>query len=281
MVVENNPAPNTIELKPRRTYSEFLPGFQDAINKNMPGITAPTLGAAPTINVPTLDKVQTIPGFDQSYWDSIYNQSKKKLSDEYFGDTNSLQTKMIENMNARGLLGSGVEQKGNQNLYKTFGSQLADMESNLTRTQAEQRLAEAQKVRDLQQARDIQSGEWGMQGALKSGDWKQARDIQGGQWQMDAAKTLGDWGMQGTELGLRSALTEAADQGKFDVGGFEQRIKFEDIKRQDELEKRKMALDAMTNPNYSMSDADREYWNKLLFGEGYLNQETAPEAKGR
>lgn len=205
----------------RVAFAESLPAIQSAIK------------------LPTLDKVQSVPGFDQSYWDSLYKQSQGRLSSQFFGPQDSLQTKMIENLNARGLLGSGVEQKGFQNLSKSYGEQLADLETNISKQQSEQKFAEAQKVRELQQQRDIQSGEWEM---------------------------------QGSELGLRSALTEAAEANKFNIGKFEQEVKLEDVMRQDSVARQKLLVDLLTSPTFELpSDYSTGSMLDTIFG-GYRGQ---------
>lgn len=197
------------------SYKDVLPGMQTAVGK-----------------APVLSSIQSIPGFDQTYWDNLYNQSKNRFQSQYFGPNDSLQTKMIEDMNTRGLLGTGAEVSAQGTLNKSYGEQLADLESNLSKTQADQKMQESRDLRQLQQERDLKSG---------------------------------DWDMQNRELALRSALTDAAEQNKFGIGQFEQQVKLEDVRRQDYLSRQKMWADLLQSPYYDVGD-NAPYANAVLTG---------------
>ena len=81
-------------------------------------------------------KPQTISGLDDSYYTNLADQAKKRLTEQYFSNDNSLSAQLKNQMNKRGLIGSGIEAGATSSLYKDFGSQLSDFESQLAYTKS-------------------------------------------------------------------------------------------------------------------------------------------------
>lgn len=162
----------------------------------------------------SVPKVQAIPGLDDSYFQSLFNTQKNRLNNEFFG-VGGQDQKLEETLASRGLLGSNLEygaQGARTALQKNFADALAEVGADISRQQSEQRLAEAMERRKLEQTRGL---------------------------------TLG-------ELGLRSALTEAAEANKFGIGRFEQEVNLEQTRADTEEKRRQQLLDFLLNPDASI-----------------------------
>lgn len=83
-----------------------------------------------------LPSYSPISSFGQDYYDNLYGQASKRLSDQYFNTDSSLSKQLTNQMNKRGLIGSGIEAGSTLDLYNNFGSQLADVSSELATQQA-------------------------------------------------------------------------------------------------------------------------------------------------
>ena len=256
------------------TYADFLPGIQEDMGPT-PTIEAPQLGAAPTLEAPELDDVQSIPGFDQSYWDSLYNQSQQRLSDQYFGEDDSLKTKMLEDLNSRGVLGTGVELSAQQGLSKNYGQQLADLEGNLMRTRAEQEMGEAKDKRTLQQERDIKQGGWGLEAGTTTGGWEQDTSFKQGDLDIDADKTSGNLTMEGLERDLRAALTAAKTDNEKEEIMIQYQLDVQKLQHEDWRDYQDQIFGLTTSPNFTMPEEDIDYYGDVLHQPFY------PERKPR
>lgn len=137
-----------------------------------------------------------IKGLDDNYYQSLTDKATKSLRKQYFDDDNSVMNQFNRTANQRGILGSGVEVGGMQDIYSDFGSQLADVTSDIGRTKAEKDYEVAAKNADMYQ--------------------QNAFNNQKGQFDL-------------AQLGIGSALDEAANQTKFDTDIFEQGVNYEKI----------------------------------------------------
>jgi hypothetical protein len=83
-----------------------------------------------------LPKYTPLAGMDQSYYDNLYNSSAKRMRENYFDNNNSMSNQLTTQMNKRGLLGSGIEAGATTDLYKSFGDDMVDLESNINSEKA-------------------------------------------------------------------------------------------------------------------------------------------------
>jgi hypothetical protein len=246
----------SIQFPERTTFQQSLPGIMGSLG------TAPTV-AAPTVSAPTLGEVSSIPGFGADYWDSLYGEAQKNLNDQYFG-SGGLQKQLVENLNSRGLLGSSIEQNASGNLRKDFASKLAGVTSDIGRQKTEQNYNEAKDRRALQQARDLQNAQM---------EWD-ARSKNAG-WGFDAssknAELLSAW----KELGLRSALTEAGDKSKYDIGRLEQQVKLEGQQSTNESARLDRIQRILADPNVDLNHDQIQAILDSLFGNAGIPQATS------
>lgn len=212
---------NGISIPARVGYQDILPGVMQSIGQG-----------------PQLASVTTIPGFDDSFFDNLFDESKRKLTKETFG-SGGLMERGTENLASRGLLGSSIERDTRGQVNDQYNEQVGSVLSDLNRLKTEQQIQEAQKVRELNQARDFKQAD--IDSALK-------------------------------ELGLRSSLTEAADQSKYGLGIYEQQIKMEDVAAQDEQARRRLLLDLLSSPQVDIASGDQASIMNSIFGATGVNQ---------
>lgn len=151
-----------------------------------------------------------IQGFDDSYYQNLTNAASKRLQNQYFGADNSLTNQFKNTMNKRGLIGSGIEAGGLTDIYKDFGSQMADFQSELATTKAQQDLDLAKSNREfdynaLIANKDLErfNAEQGLNSQFKN------KDLQ---------NTL-------AQLGLSAAGDESRTATEFDTKMFDSAIK--------------------------------------------------------
>lgn len=82
--------------------------------------------------------------FNDDYYKNLENQATKRLNEQFFSNDNSVANQFKNTMAKRGLIGSGIEVGGLNDLYKNFGSELSDLQSKLA-TQKTQNLFETTK----------------------------------------------------------------------------------------------------------------------------------------
>lgn len=232
------PQPGQLVFPQQANYQQFLPGIQanlpppplanptlqraapvqapqlgplsaNAVRMADP-VSAPNLGPAPTVQraaaaqAPTLAPVQGIQGFDDSYYDNLYQQARQQLQKEYY-EPGGLQSKAVENLNARGLLGSSIESGQQSRLGESFAEQLANVQSDLQRSRAEERIREAQAVRQLQQEQNIAGARMGTDVSLANVNREQGvNDLLANLTQTQA--------LTGAKLGTDVALSNAERQ---------------------------------------------------------------------
>lgn len=81
--------------------------------------------------------INKLEGFGNDYYDNLSAQAQKRLNEQYFGKTDSLANRLKQQMNQRGLIGSGIESRATTDLFSDFGGQLADYESQLSTMKAQ------------------------------------------------------------------------------------------------------------------------------------------------
>lgn len=203
-----------IPMPTRTDFRDVLPGIQDSLG---PAAQVPT--------VPQLAKVTTIPGFGDDFFDSLFQDAKRKLEKTTFGPGGTLQREE-ENLASRGVLGSTVESSRRGQINDQFGEQLGSVLSDLNRLKTEQSIEEARRVRDLQHESDLLGAKLSQEASIKNAEFESAMK----------------------ELGIRSALTDSADRTKYDLGMFDSQVKLEDIAAEDERARRRLLLDLLSSP---------------------------------
>jgi len=222
-----------IQAPRRTTFGDVMPDVQKYI------------GDAPTIQAPQLGKVTTVPGFGDDYFNSILEDARKGMNKQFYGP-GGVTEKAQETWAGRGMLGSSVESGGMRDIASDFGDAMGKLESDVFRMKTEKNIEEAREMRKLQQERDLKQAGFGMDAAMKNADLYSAFK----------------------ELGIRSALTEAADQSKFDIGSFEQQVKLEEIAGEQEAKRRQIILDMLTSPEVDMDESQTSAIMNSLFGYG-------------
>ena len=157
-----------------------------------------------------------ISGLGDDYYKSLEDKATKSLRSQYFDDDNSILNQFNQTANQRGILGSGLEVGGLNQIYKDFGTQLAGVGSDIARTKAE---------KDYEVA--VKNAEMGQQNAFQN---------QQGQFSL-------------AQLGLGSALDEASNATKFDTDMFEQSVNYEKVLSDLEKSKRETLTSLLDNKN--------------------------------
>lgn len=82
--------------------------------------------------------------FNDDYYKNLEGQATKRLNEQFFSNDNSVANQFKNTMARRGLIGSGIEVGGLNDLYKNFGSELSDLQNKLA-TQRTENLFETSK----------------------------------------------------------------------------------------------------------------------------------------
>ena len=90
------------------------------------------------------------------YFDMIEKQATGKLQEKFFGGPDSLARQQQNMMNKRGLIGSGIEAGSANQLYKTFGDEMVDLQSNLGQKRLETQKELAFKNKDIESQNALQ-----------------------------------------------------------------------------------------------------------------------------
>ncbi len=134
------------------------------------------------------------------YFNTLEQQSIKKLRDQYFGGDESLEKQQQLNMNKRGLIGSGIEQGSRRRLFDDFGGQVGDIQADLF-------------TRRLDAKKDL---------AFKNKEIELANE----QRRMDAALKNREFEGFLSELGLRAGADELKSQTDFDTKMFDSALDY-------------------------------------------------------
>lgn len=236
---------NPINYPSLHTMENSLEG----INKLLPngGVYEPIAGLDASSYAPIqgLDTKQfgSIPGLDDSYYQSLLDSSTKALRNQYFEGDNSLAAQNELTATKRGILGTGVEQGGINELNKDFGSKLADVTGTISRTRAEndvQRAIEDQKNQiDLAKYNtDVDIGNRDFGFGVDKLNTQTAFDNQTGLYDM-------------TELGLSAAGDDAINRTNFGLGKFEQEVNLEEILSKGGTDTLERAIEFINSPMVS------------------------------
>lgn len=260
-----------IKAPGRTTFGHTLPGIQSAIGAS-PTVAGPQIRGVNIGALPTLGKVQGIQGFGDDYYKSLLEKSRNALQKEYYG-AGGLTEKSEEVLASRGGLGSTMEfgKSGTRaQIGGDFGERMAGMLSDLNRMQTEERVGEAKDVRSLQQERDITGYKTGSERTFKEAEMANTRAVSQAGFDLDASMKNADLAAAYKELGIRSALTEAAEASKFDVGMFEQNVNLEEVAADRERARRQSMVDLMSSPNVDMDRYQTDsIMNQMFSDTGY------------
>lgn len=142
---------------------------------------------------------------DDDYFNSIEEQSKRKLNEQFFGAEDSLQKRLQNQMNRRGLIGSGIEVGGTNQLYKTFGDELVDLQSNVLQKRLESQKELAFKNKDIDLANALAVNEFTRENARLGNETAKENARQ----QLLAEQKNREFEGFLSELGLKAASDEA------------------------------------------------------------------------
>lgn len=195
-----------------------------------------------------------IQGFGDDYYKNLSDQAAKRLRDQYFTSDNSLTNQFTNTMSKRGLIGSGIETGGLNNIYKDFGSQMADVESQLLAEKAQNDLALATSNRDF-----------GYKSTLDNKDIERFNAEQG----IDVAGKNADIQAQLAELGLGAAGDEARSATEFDTKIFGANVDQINAEREQRSKLIEQLNSALGN---KLIDADTRQMFENLFGTDIFNQ---------
>lgn len=252
------PQPTGIQSPGRTSFQDILPGVKRALGPatRVEDIDIP--------QVPQMAKVASIPGFDDEFFDSLFGQAQRRLQKQTFGP-GGIAERAEEGLASRGLLGSSIEQNVLGDIRTQYGEQLGDVLTDLSRLKTEQAIEDARERRRLQQERDITQAGFGFERGQLGAQLAQQRSLQDAEF--DAALK---------ELGIRSALTEAADISKFGLGEFESRIKLEEIAAEDESNRRRLMLDLLSSPQVDLDANQAAAILDSIFGSAGVDVGTGP-----
>lgn len=146
---------------------------------------------------------------NDNYFDLIEKQAAKKMQDRYFNNPDSLSRQFQNQMNKRGLIGSGIEVGGTNQFYKTYGDELVDLQSNL----AQQRYKAAQDTAFKNKEIELSNANAFNQASMQNAAQKLAADQKNREFQGFLS-----------ELGLKAAADESKTATDFDTRMFEQQV---------------------------------------------------------
>ena len=184
------------------------------------------------------------------YFNMIEQQASRKMNEKFFGAPDSLARQQQAMMNKRGLIGSGIEAGGQNQLYKTFGDEMVDLQSNLAQKRLETAKELAFRNKEIEQANAAAFNEMGRFNV--GAENEMSRFNVGAENEMGLANTkmLNETALQNaarmteaaqkdrefqgflSEIGLRGAADEARISTDFDTRMFEQQIKERDSERE-------------------------------------------------
>ena len=197
-----------------------------------------------------------VQGLGQDFFDSLIQNANKNLSRQFFEGPNSAAGRQELQATRRGILGTGIEQGGVNELNRSFGDALANVQGEVGRLQAEkqleQDLANRQFAFDLGRTnKEIEQGNRSF-GLDLTGQNKAIEQFNAQQELDTAFKNLGaEFDL--SQLGLQAAGDQAQLGTQFDLERFDQ-----------QLEERQQLLDQRGDRQQSATD---------LFGSRDLAEE--------
>lgn len=168
-----------------------------------------------------------VQGFDDNYYNNLSQQASKRLQERYFTGPNSLKDNLTATMNKRGLIGSGIDAGATSDLYRSFGDEMADFESQLASERAQNDLSLAKENRqfgfDVAKA-NTDVGKFNIQNLIDAA--KSNRDFS-----LDVAKTNQDT----DKFNVQNLLESILENKKIDIGNVDRNteaaFKNEDARR--------------------------------------------------
>lgn len=79
-----------------------------------------------------LPEYSPVQGLGEDYYSNLAAQSSKRLNEKYFKSPDSVLAQRENQIKRRGLFGSGIGENATNQVYKDFGSELANFESQLS-----------------------------------------------------------------------------------------------------------------------------------------------------
>lgn len=149
------------------------------------------------------------------FFNSLEQQAQKRINDQYFGKTDSLLNRQTNQINQRGLIGSGVEQGAMSDLNKSFGSDLVDLQSNIAQQKAQAEQQVEFKNADINQS----NTQMGLQNAQANAQMA----LQNAQKNQEFEGFL-------AQLGLSAAGDEARNTNDFNQNIFKSQVDLESEK---------------------------------------------------
>lgn len=228
-------------VAPQRTTVSSATQLLSRFLPNHTPVTAQTLAGIDS------NQFAPIQSFDDSYYQNLSNQASKRLQERYFTGADNILAQRENQIKRRGLFGSGIGENATNEVYKSFGDEMADVQAQLLTQQAENDLRLAQENRNFAYglAKDNQdTSKFNIQNLLDTS----FRNIQN---RDDLAK-----------LGLSAALDEARTSTDFDTKMFESQVKERDAARD-------YIKDVLSEINESLGneklDQETRSWLRNLF----------------
>lgn len=242
------------------------PGKLDALNPNSFGTLA-GLDAS---------KYGTLSGFGDDYYANLTDQATKRMQDQYFTSDKSLSNQLKNQMNKRGLIGSGIEAGATTDLYKDFGSELSDFQSNLASQKAQQDLDIARQNREFAfgldtQNQDVQKFNLGNQKDLALQNLDVNKFNLGNQFDLDKFNTQGKYEAAAkdreaqnmlTQLGLSASGDELRSETDFKTKIYDSQQKAKEF----EVDKQNNIITQLNTAlsNENIDPKERAYYRDLL-----------------
>jgi|TARA_R100000501_G_C2631480_1_gene127789 hypothetical protein len=176
------------------------------------------------------------------FFKGIEEQATKNLQRRFFQDPDSLARQQQQQFNKRGLIGSGLEVAGQNQLFRDFGDELVDIQSNV----AQQRAKAAQDVAFKNVDVDLANQQAANQIAQANAQAANQAAIESARGQLEAQAKTQEFNNFLADLGLRGAATESETASKFGADIFGEQVKLRESERKfgsDLLEQLNTALE--------------------------------------
>lgn len=96
-----------------------------------------TIGDAFKSLQPYLPEYKPLSGLGDEYYQNLFDSSQKRLRKQYFDDPNSILAQRANSLKRRGIYGGGLGESAVNDVYKSFGDEMADMQSQLNTQRAQ------------------------------------------------------------------------------------------------------------------------------------------------
>lgn len=189
---------STIAAPTRVTAGQVSQAAPVSVNQLAGGtVNAQTAGAQ------SLTAPSQITALNDDYYTNLENQATKRLNEQYFSDPSSISNKASNAMKQRGLFGSGLDVQGQQEIFKSFGGQLADLQGTLANQRA-------------QQTQDV--SKFNIQSLLDANKFDIGNQLDLSKFNVGTGVDVGKFNV-GTGLDVgKTNIATASDLGKFNTG---------------------------------------------------------------